>query len=211
MQIRHRPAVAPDPSKEDAMKIFTLTVLSILLLAGAIAAADQYMADKSHSSITFAVKHLVISTVKGKFNDFDATVMADEQDPAKSLVSVAIKAASIDTTEPKRDTHLRSADFFDVEKFPELTFKSTKVEKKGDGYVLTGLLTMHGVTKEIVIPFSASDKIKDPYGMTRFAIEGKTKLNRKDFGVSYNATLDNGGLVVGNEVTVELNMEFVKK
>jgi polyisoprenoid-binding protein YceI len=170
-----------------------------------------YEVDTAHSSISFAIRHMVVSKTKGEFTDYSVTIKEHPEDIGKSSVTAVIKAASIDTRNEKRDNHLRSADFFDVEKFPEITFKSKKIEKKGDGFVAHGTLTMHGVSKEISLPFTFSEKIKDPYGNTRVGVEINYKLNRKDYGLKWNRTLDQGGLVVGNEVKIEILLEMIAK
>jgi polyisoprenoid-binding protein YceI len=154
---------------------------------------------------------MVVTTVKGNFNEFSGTIIADEQDLNKSSVKVAIKANSIDTRIDKRDAHLRSPDFFDVEKFPEITFVSKKVKKKGKGYILEGTFTMHGVSKEIAIPFTVSGPVKGPWGNTVFGIEGGLTIDRTDYGLKWNKVLEAGGVLVSNKVNIVLNIEAVKK
>jgi polyisoprenoid-binding protein YceI len=173
-------------------------------------AADKYSADPAHSSIGFAVKHMVVSKVKGYFNDYTVDIVYDDKDITKSSVVVAIKTASIDTKQAKRDDHLRSPDFFDAAKFPEITFKSKRIEKSGDGYAAVGDLTMRGVTKEITLPFTFAGVVTDPYGNTRLGLSGGTKINRQDYGVSWSKSLDNGGLVVSDDVEIEVEIEAVK-
>jgi len=174
-------------------------------------AADRYQIDPVHSSIGFTVRHMVIANVKGYFKEFSGTIYYDENDITRSSVSVTIKTASINTENPKRDAHLRSPDFFDAEKYPEITFKSKRILKEKDGYVAVGDLTMRGVTREIRIPFHILGKVTDPWGNTRIGVEASLKLNRHDYGISWSQTLDNGGLVVGDEVKIDLNIEAVKK
>jgi polyisoprenoid-binding protein YceI len=174
-------------------------------------AADKYSADPAHSSIGFAVKHMVVSKVKGYFNDYTVDIVYDDKDITKSSVVVAIKTASIDTKQAKRDDHLRSPDFFDAAKFPEITFKSKRIEKSGDGYAAVGDLTMRGVTKEITLPFTFAGVVTDPYGNTRLGLSGGTKINRQDYGVSWSKSLDNGGLVVSDDVEIEVEIEAVKE
>jgi polyisoprenoid-binding protein YceI len=188
-------------------------VLSAVLavsLAGSVFAADKYTLDKDHSSVGFAVKHLVISTTKGQFKDYALDLVYDAKDVTKSSVKVVIQVASIDTANANRDNHLRSGDFFEAEKFPTITFSSRKVEKKADGYVLTGPLTIKGVTKEVSIPFVLNGPLTDPWGNVRLGAEGTLTINRQDYGVSWNKTLDGGGVVVGDEVKIELVVEAVK-
>jgi polyisoprenoid-binding protein YceI len=187
-----------------------LTVLATLCLTPQVFAADIYKPDVSHSLVGFSARHFVITKVRGKFNDFSATITYDEQDITRSSMSGTIKVASIDTDNERRDNHLRSADFFDVEKFPEITFQSKRVEKKDQHYVLIGDLTIRGVTKEIAVPFVVTDKITDPQGKTRIGFEANLRLNRQDFGVSWNKTMDNGGLVVSDTIDIEIIVEAVK-
>jgi len=177
---------------------------------GLALAADTFNIDKSHSSIMFAVKHMVVSKVKGEFNEYSGTILYDEADVTKSSVEVTIKTASIDTKDQKRDDHLRSPDFFDAEKHPEITFKSKRVEKAKDGFVAVGDLTMHGVTKEITIPFEITGVINDPWGNTRMGVSAELELNRQDYGVSWSQKLDTGGLVVGDDVGIEIEIEAIK-
>nr|MBN2276116.1 polyisoprenoid-binding protein [candidate division Zixibacteria bacterium] len=174
-------------------------------------AADEYIFDKAHSHIGFKVSHMVLSKVSGNFNGFDGTIKFDENDIAKSSVNVKIDAASINTDNTDRDKHLRSADFFNVEKYPEITFSATRVEKTADGLILHGNLAMTGVIKEVSIPFSFNGKLKDPWGNERIGFEGQTKINRKDFNITWNKVLDNGGLTVGDDVIIDLQVEAVKK
>ena len=190
-----------------------ITVLSVLMTipAGAALAADEYNIDPAHSSVEFAVKHMVISTVKGNFADFSGVLMYDQNDPTKTSVDVVIKAASIDTNNDKRDNHLRSADFFETEKYPDITFKSTKIEKTKDGLTMTGTLTIRGVSKEVSMPVQLTDTMTDPWGSVRFGAETGLDINRQDYGVSWNNVMDNGGLVVSDNVKIMINVELVKK
>lgn len=166
--------------------------------------------DTSHSSISFSVRHMVIAKVRGAFDRFEGSIELDEANPAASKVAVRIDASSIDTREPKRDAHLRSADFFDVEKYPELTFESTKVEKVGDDYRVTGALTIHGVTKEVELGVEALGTGKDPWGNDRVAFSATTSVNRKDFGLSWNQALETGGVLVGEKIEIALDVQAVK-
>lgn len=189
-----------------------LAGLALAALVPPAVAADTFNFDTSHTNVGFAVKHMVISTVKGRFNEFSGVITYDPQDVTKSSVEVTIKTASIDTGNADRDKHLKSADFFDAEKYPEITFKSTRVEKRGSGYVAHGPLTMRGVTKEVELPFTVTGVINDPWGNTRLGAEVEpVKVNRQDFGVSWSKALDSGGLVVSDEVSLELAVEAVKK
>lgn len=170
--------------------------------------AGEYKIDPAHSTIGFAVRHFEINWVEGRFKDFEGTIRYDDKDVTKSSVEFTAKVESIDTGVAARDKHLRTADFFEVEKFPTLTFKSTRVERKGkDAYVLHGDLTLKGVTKPVQLPFRLTGAIKDPRGSTRFGVEAQAKINRRDFGVNYGGPLTGGGLQVGDEVNINLHLE----
>lgn len=168
-----------------------------------------YNIDPAHSLIGFAVRHLEINWVEGRFKDFKGAINFDEKDVTKSTVEFTAKVASVDTEVEARDKHLRTADFFDAEKYPEMTFKSTHVERKGKAYVLHGDLTLRGVTKPVALPFTITGAVKDPWGNTRFGVEAHTKINRRDFGVNYGNAFA-GGLDVGNEVSIDLRLEAVQ-
>lgn len=187
-----------------------LTAIFALTLSTAWA-LDEYTIDAAHTQVGFSVKHMVISTVRGNFKEFSGTVFYDDKDISKSTITGAIKVGSVNTDNEKRDEHLRSADFFNAEKYPDITFTSKKVFKGDQGLVAVGDLTMHGVTKEIRLEFSVTEKITDPWGNERIGVEAKGKINRQDFGVSWSKSMDNGGLVVSDEVKLELFGEFVKK
>ena len=168
--------------------------------------------DNSHSTAEFSVRHLMISNVRGHFSELEGTLQYDPLHIENNAVSVAIKAASVETREEKRDAHLKSPDFFDVEKFPELSFHSTKWQHKNDDELLVkGDLTIHGVTREVVLTVERTPELKDPWGGTRIGFTGRTKINRKDFGLTWNAALEAGGVVVGDEVSITLEAEFVKQ
>jgi polyisoprenoid-binding protein YceI len=166
--------------------------------------------DPAHSRVGFVVRHLMINDIHGQFNDFEGTIVVNEADIAKSSVNFSAKVASIDTRVAQRDTHLKSPDFFDAEKYPELSFKSTRIERAGNGFRAIGPFTMHGVTKTITIPFVARGPVVDGFGYTRAAIEADLQINRQDYGVKWNQVLDNGGLAVDNIVRVTLDLEAVK-
>ncbi|MGE0450491.1 MAG: YceI family protein [Vicinamibacterales bacterium] len=170
-------------------------------------AARTLQIDKSHSEAIFQVRHL-ISKVRGRFSDFAGTIEFDAEHPERSSVDFTIHTASIDTNEPKRDQHLRSADFFDVERFPTLTFRSARVVTRGrDRFDVEGDLTIHGVTKRIVLPVTYLGSAKDPWGNEKAAFEAEFTLNRKDFGLNWNATLETGGFLVGDEVKAQLSIQ----
>lgn len=163
--------------------------------------------DTTHSHVNFAVKHMMFSTVRGKFKVFSGTLNIDEQNPANSWVEAQADASSVDTNEPNRDNHLRSGDFFDVEKYPTFTFKSTSVEKNGDSYKVAGDLTIHGVTKPVVFDAEYLGQGKNPWGIMVAGLSATTKIRRSDFGLHYNAALEAGGVLVGEEVKIELDLE----
>ena len=194
-----------------------MTRLTFVLLAALAAPAlaqstSSWEIDPAHSSIQFGVRHLMISTVRGTFPKFTATVVGDEKEPTRSILEASIDAASIDTGDAKRDDHLRNPDFFDVAKYPSITFKSTKVEAAGERrFKVHGDLTMHGVTKPVVLDVEATPPVKGMRGETRAGARATTKLNRKDFGINWSKTMDGGGLVVGDEVDVTIDVEGVKK
>jgi polyisoprenoid-binding protein YceI len=166
--------------------------------------------DASHSAVHFAVRHMVVSKVRGRFSRFEGEIAFDEADPARSTVKVTIDADSIDTNEPKRDGHLKSPDFFDVAKFPTLTFASTKIEKlKGDQYRVHGDLTIHGVTKNVTLDAELLGIGKDPWGVRRAGFTASGALDRKDFGLHWNQVLETGGVLVGDKVELTLEVEAV--
>jgi polyisoprenoid-binding protein YceI len=183
-------------------------VFFLSLLAVPVIAADTYNIDPNHSTVGFSVSHLVINNVHGKFNEFSGTVVVEDKTVKEAKGTIEVK--SIDTGIAKRDTHLRTPDFFDAEKYPKITFVSKKAEKKGDENVLIGDFTMHGITKEISLPVKLSGPITDPWGGTRVGLYAKTKLSRKEFGISYNSTSKTGSAVVGDEIEIEINAEAVK-
>jgi polyisoprenoid-binding protein YceI len=190
----------------------TATLAAVLALPGH-AANSTWQIDPNHSAAQFAVRHLTISTVRGAFSKVSGTVQLDDKDIAKSSVDVTIDAASVDTRVPDRDNDLRSDHFFDVAKYPTITFKSKKVEQVGAGKLrITGDLTIHGTTKEVALDVDGpTPPVKDPWGNQRAAAMATTKINRQDFGVKWNATMDNGGVVVGDDVTITIDVELVQK
>lgn len=186
---------------------------TLLALGVAEARATTWEIDPAHSSAQFAVKHLVISTVRGHMGKVTGTLNLDEQDVSKSTIEATVDAAGIDTREAKRDDHLRSPEFLDTAQYPTITFKSTKITKlASDRYKVTGDLTMRGVTKAVTLDVEGSPTpLKDPFGNTKIGGVVKTRLNRKDFGVNWSKTMDNGGLVVGDDVDVTIDVQFVQK
>jgi polyisoprenoid-binding protein YceI len=192
-------------------RILFVSALFTLLWASTAFAADRYELDPVHTRVGFTARHLMINNVAGRFMDFTGSILYDEQDVTKSAVSVKIQAASVNTENKMRDDDLRSPNFFDAARFPEITFQSSRLEKQGEGYVCVGTLTMHGVSKEVSIPFEILGKIRDPWGNTRIGLEGGLKIDRRGWGLTYSKTLDNGGLIVGNDIKIDLNVEAVKK
>jgi polyisoprenoid-binding protein YceI len=178
-------------------------------LKTAIATTTTYSIDKAHSEVTFQVRHL-LTKVRGRFSNFNGTIEYDEENPERSLVDVEVKSASIDTNDRDRDAHLRSADFFDVEKIPALTFRSGSIRRKtGDTFAVTGDLTIHGVARSVSFDVSFLGKAKDPWGNERIAFEAETTINRRDFGLAWNAALETGGFLVGDEVKIALSVQAV--
>ena len=191
-------------------KIFAATCMALLLITLPALAADTYNIDKAHTKVGFTAQHLVISSVDGRFKDFDGTITLDPNDIIKSSVKITIKTASVDTDNEARDKDLRNSEFLDVAKYPEMSFVSDKIEKRGDGYVATGTFTLKGVSKKIELPFTFAGPIADPWGMQRVAAKASTKINRQDYGVKYNQAMKDGSALVGNEVTLNLTVEATK-
>jgi polyisoprenoid-binding protein YceI len=189
-----------------------ISALAVLILAAApVFAAETFTVDKVHSNAQFTIRHLM-SKVTGKFTDVEGAVQVDRAKPEASAVEFKIKTASIDTANKQRDDHLRSPDFFDAANNPEITFKSTKMKATGkDSYQVTGTLTIRGVSKEITVPVTLLGEMKDPWGNDRVGFEVQTTLNRKDYNILWNKTLDAGGYLLGDDVTVALTLEAVKK
>ena len=187
-----------------------LTVLIGMGLVRPALSADKYVIDAAHTTVGFVVKHLMIYNVRGKFNEFTGVIMYDEQDITRSSMHGTIKAASIDTDNEKRDQDLRSATFLDVEKYPEIVFQSKRIEQTGDSYVLHGDLTLHGTTKAVALPFTLSGKVTHG-GRTLIGFEARLELNRHEYQISYNKLMDNGGLIVGDMVKIELTGRAIKE
>ncbi len=191
-------------------KLF-LTGIALLLIA-ATAHADTYQIDATHSSVTFAVTHMGLSKVKGEFKQFAGTVDYDPGDVSKSKVDATIQVSSIDTHAEKRDGHLKSGDFFAADSFPTMTFKSTKVTDKGNGQLeILGDLTIRGTTKPVTLAASLIGSMDDPMGGKRVGFSAHTKINRMDYGVKWSRVLDSGGVVVGNDVDIQIEIEAVAK
>ena len=172
-----------------------------------------YVIDPSHSTAGFKVRHLMVSNVRGEFSDVAGTVVFDAEDSANSKVEAAIDATTIQTRDNQRDQHLKSADFFDVEKFPKITFISKKVAPVGEGeWRVVGDLSIHGVTKEVVLDVEGpTPEVKDPWGNIKIGATATTKVNRKDFGLGWNVALEAGGVLVGDEVAIQLEVEMARQ
>lgn len=197
------------------MKGFKFLSWFVLLVVGvfcsSLVSADDYSIDKAHSTIGFSAKHLMVSKTNGMFNEYDGAITFDPNDLSASKIEMTIQSASINTHLEARDTHLKSPDFLDVEKFPTITFVTKSIAKEGEGYNLTGDLTIKGVTKEITVPAEISGPVNSPMGGTAIGISSNFKINRQDYGVSFNKTMDNGGFVVSDDVTIDVTIEAYKK
>jgi len=175
-------------------------------------ATTTWKIDPAHSAAEFKVKHMMISNVKGSFPGLEGVLVENPVDPATSAIQATVDVSTLTTGDPQRDGHLKSADFFEVEKFPTMTFKSTSVKPKGEGeYSVTGDLTLHGVTRPVTFAVEGpSAPNKDPWGNTRIGLSATTKINRKDFGLTWNAALETGGILVGEDVAITLEIQFIK-
>jgi polyisoprenoid-binding protein YceI len=172
--------------------------------------AATWNVDPAHSHVEFAVRHLMISTVKGRFADVSGAVVLDEQDITRSSVEVTIGVASIDTRTGQRDDHLRSGDFFDVERFPTITFRSRRIERDGDDLRVSGDLTIRDVTREVTLAVTPEGRGTDPWGGVRAGFSATTKIAREDFGLTYNQALETGGVLIGNDVKIAIEVELIK-
>ena len=195
-----------------SLKVLSVgVVLTAGLLLSSLVWADDYAIDKIHSTIGFSVKHMMVSKTNGVFKDYDGTIKFDPNDLAGSKIEITVQAGSIDTRMDKRDEHLKGPEFLDATKFPTMTFVTKSIAKEGDGYNLTGDLTIKGVTKEVTIPAEISGPVNSPMGGTVIGIDAHFKVNRQDYGVSFNKVIDNGGLMVSDDVNVEVSFEAGKK
>ena len=190
-------------------KLLFATVAFFVLAHVALAA--EFKVDKAHTNVGFRVSHLVVAKTTGSFNDFDASFTYDAENMGAFSLEATIQVASIDTNVENRDNHLRSADFFDVENHPTITFTSTSLMMGEDGIVVVGDLTIRGVTQQIELPITIIGPVQGPGGATVVGIEGRTTINRHDFGVSWDNRLDNGGVIVGEEVRIEIDAEFIQQ
>lgn len=175
-------------------------------------AQTTWTIDPVHTAVEFAVRHLMITTVKGRFTGVTGTVRTHDQDPAADDVDVVIDTTTVDTREPRRDAHLRSADFFDVERFPTMTFRSTRLfDRSGDAFKLAGQLTIHGATRDVVLDVTTEGQTKDPWGGERAGFSATVKIKRADFGLTWNQALETGGWVVGDDVKIALEVQLLKQ
>ena len=173
--------------------------------------AGDYTLDVAHSRLGFSARHAMVTTVRGAFKDFEGTAHIDTANPADSKVELTIKADSIDTGVADRDAHLRSADFFETEQHPEITFTSTKVERDGDDWTITGDLTVKGITKAIAVEFESTGSARDPFGNLRIGFEGHTTLSRKDWGLTWNAALETGGFLVSDKIKLDFDISAIQR
>jgi polyisoprenoid-binding protein YceI len=178
--------------------------------APASGAKMAWKLDPTHSTVEFSAKHLMITTVKGRITDIEGTIYTNEKDPTNSSVEATLKTTSIDTRTDQRDQHLRSADFLNVETYPEIKFRSTRIKGGREEFKLTGDLTIRDVTKEITLDVRFEGQAKDPWGGVRVGFSATGRLDRRDFGLTWNQALETGGIVVGNEIKIELEVQAVK-
>lgn len=175
------------------------------------AAATTWAVDPAHSVAEFAVRHMMISTVKGHFTNVTGTLLGDERDAEHASIGLTIPVAGIDTREPKRDAHLRSADFFDADRYPEISFRSTRITRLGtDKFSVTGDLTIRDITRPVVLSVESGGRGRDPWGGERVGFSATTTINRQDFGLHWNQALETGGVLVGNDVKISVDLELVK-
>ncbi len=192
--------------------LLTAAVAAVLGVAAVPALAETWTADTAHSTVGFSVRHMMVSNVKGSFDKFTASVDGSPADPASAKISATIEVATVNTREPKRDDHLRSPDFFDAAKFPQMTFVSTKVEKVSASKAkVTGDLTLRGVKKPVTLDVEYTAPVKSPWGQTVVGATATGKINRQDFGVSFSKALETGGVLVGDDVTILLELELVQQ
>jgi len=191
----------------------TTVAIAIAIALPVLAHADTWQIDPAHTNVEFSVRHMMISNVKGQFQKTSGTITINVDDPTSAKIDATIDAASINTRVDKRDAHLKSPAFLDVDKYPTITFKSTKVEAAGPGkWKVTGDLTLHGVTKPVVLDVEGTGTpITDPMGNTRAGASASTKISRKDFGLTWNQPLETGGVMVGDDVAISIDVEAIKK
>lgn len=194
------------------MKKSLLTIVSLLIATLGFSQSTEWKIDHSHSNVTFEIAHMVIATVTGKFENFEGTIKSDKDDFTDVKAEFTIETASVNTNNQKRDDHLRSDDFFDVEKNPHITFKSKSFEKKsGNNYVMVGELTMNNVSREVELDVRFNGTIQDPWGNTRAGFRVSGSLDRRDYDLNYNTALEAGGVLIGNNVDMRVNLELIKQ
>ena len=192
-------------------RLLTVAGLAVAMALN-VRAEDVYKIDPTHTTVGFSVAHMVINEVKGRFKDLEGTITVDGKSATQLTgITGSIQAKSIDTGIEKRDEHLRSADFFTVDKFPTITFTSKRIQHRGSKHVVLGTFTMHGVSREITIPVTIKGPIQDPWGATRIGLKASLTLDRKDYGLTWNKVLEAGGVLVGEEIAIEINAEAVKQ
>ena len=174
-------------------------------------AISTWQIDPKHSTAEFAVRHMMVATVKGHISGIDGTIRLDEEHPTKSSVEASLDPSTIDTRETQRDAHLRSADFFDVERFPTITFRSTGIELAGGRYLVLGDLTMHGMTRQVTLDTVLEGRQRDPWGSERAGLSAQAVIDRREFGLNWNQALEAGAVLVGNEVKVSIELEAVRQ
>ncbi len=203
----------PERSINTMKRIINVIAAVVILAIPIFASAASWSIDPDHSSVGFKVRHMMVSNVKGDFGKFNGVVEIDDKDLTKSKVEVVIDTTSINTGVAKRDDHLKSADFFDVANYPTMTFVSSKVKKAGNGTLkVYGKLSLHGVTRDVVLDVEGPTReYKDPWGNVKRGATATTRINRKDFGLTWNKAVESGGVVVGDEITIALEIELLKK
>lgn len=189
-------------------KGIVLALTLALAVAAPLSAAEQFQIDPVHSYVGFSIRHLAVSWVKGEFKDFAGEILHDPEDITRSSVSVVIQAASLDTRNERRNNHLKSPDFFAAEQFPEITFQSKRVERRGDGFVAIGDLTIRGITREIELPFTLAGPVAGPGGRPRLGAEAAVTLNRHQFEVSWNRAVE-GVMMVGDDARIDIQVEAI--
>jgi polyisoprenoid-binding protein YceI len=193
------------------MRKILFPAAALLLLTAGLTEAATYKIDPAHSAVTFSVRHMMISTVRGSFGDFEGSFTYVKDQPSTWSATAEIRTASVDTRDEGRDEHLRNPDFFDVEKHPTMSFRSTRVEPAGDRYELHGELTMLGVTRPVVLDLEITGEVTDPWGNPRVGWSARGKIDRKQWGMTWSRALDTGGLMVGDEIGIELEVQGIKE
>jgi polyisoprenoid-binding protein YceI len=202
---------ASSTSKQLNVALLSTQIFASLMMASPVLAANEWSVDPAHSQVNFSVRHMMISNVHGNFAKVEGKAHYDGKDLNEAKVEAKIDVSSIDTHDAQRDGHLKSPDFFDVAKYPDITFVSGKIVPTKDGLDIKGNLTLHGVTKPVTLHAAKlSEPVKDPYGAIRIGTSASTTINRKDFGMTFNKQLDNGGAMVGDEVAMQLDVELTK-